>query len=57
MTGDELDRGHVELIDIGPFLAIDLDANAQAVHLCRDCFYFEALPFHDVAPVTRGVAN
>ncbi len=56
-AGGELDRGHVDRVDIRPLLAIDLDADEALVHQAGDGLVVEALPFHHVAPVAGGVAD
>ena len=55
--GQCLDRLHVHRVHIGPFLAIDLDVDEGAVHLCRDVRVLERLVGHDMAPVAGGVAH
>ncbi len=48
---------HVDLVHVGPFLAIDLDADEFLVHQTGDLGVLEALPLHDVAPEARAVAD
>ena len=50
-------RGHVQLIEVGSLLAVELDAHEQLVHDRRSFVMLEALPFHDVAPVAGAVAD
>ena len=45
------------MIDVGPFLAIDLDANEAVIQHLRDRLVVEALALHDMAPVARAVAD
>jgi hypothetical protein len=45
------------MIDVGAFLAIDLDAHERIVEDFGDGFVVEGFTFHDVAPVTRAVAD
>jgi len=56
-AGQRLHGLHVDRVDIGPFLAIDLDIDEQLVHERRDLGIFERFVRHDVAPVARGVAD
>ncbi len=49
--GHGLHRGHVDLVEVGALLAIDLDRHEVAVQLLRDGGVLEGLPLHDVAPV------
>ena len=49
--------GHVDLVDVGPFLAIDLDIDEQTVHDGGDIFALEALMRHDMAPVAGCIAD
>ena len=56
-TGHCLHRLHVDAVDVGPFLAVDLHADDQAVHHRRHVRVLEALVRHDVAPVARRVAD
>ena len=54
---DELRRGHVDLVHVGPLLAVDLDADESLVHLAGDLGDGEALPLHHVTPVAGRVAD
>ena len=56
-TRERLDRVHVDAIDIGPFLAIDLDVDEVAVHHFGDVRVLERLVRHDVTPVARGISH
>ncbi|MEX2210501.1 MAG: hypothetical protein WD689_01875 [Gaiellaceae bacterium] len=51
------DRVHVDGVDVGPLLPVDLDADEVLVHQPRCCGVLERLVLHDVAPVTGGVAD
>ena len=44
-------------VDVGPLLAIDLDAHEQVVHQPRRRVIGERLVLHDVTPVARAVAD
>ena len=55
--GQRLHGGHVDRVDVGPLLAIDLDADVVAVHEGGDLFVLERLRLHHVAPVAGGVAD
>ncbi len=57
MLRQDLHGGHVDLIEIGPLLAIDLDADEVFAQNLADFGILEALVLHDVAPVARGVAD
>ena len=56
-AGEGLHRLHVDLIEVGPLLPVDLDVDEQSVHDLGDALVLEALPLHDVAPVAGGVAD
>jgi hypothetical protein len=51
------DRIHVQRVDVGPLLAVDLDADEPLVHHSRRLLVLERLVLHHVAPVARGVAD
>ena len=48
---------HVDLIQVRPLLAIDLDAHEVLVHQPRDVWILEAFVLHHVTPVTGRVAD
>jgi len=48
---EELDRAHVDLVDVGPLLAVDLDVDEELVHEARRRLVLERLVGHHVAPV------
>ncbi len=52
-----LDGGHVNLVDVGAFLAVDLDRHVTGVEQFGDRRVHEALALHDVAPVARAIAD
>ena len=54
---DHLHGVHHQLVDFGPFLAVDLDAHEVLVHQVGDPGLFERLAGHHVAPVTGRVAD
>ncbi len=56
-SGQRLHRGHVDRVDVGPLLAVDLDADVVLVHEARDLLVLERLALHDVAPVAGRVAD
>ena len=56
-TGHRLHRAHVDRVDVGPLLSVDLDADELEVHQLGDARVLERLALHDVAPVARGVAD
>ena len=55
--GQRLHRLHVDGVDVGPLLAVDLDVDEGAVHLGCRRLVLERLVGHHVAPVARGVAH
>ncbi len=57
VAGHRLDGGHVEVVEVGPLLAVDLDVDEPLVHQAGDGLVLEAFPLHDVAPVAGGVAD
>jgi len=54
---DGLDGVHVDGIDVGPLLAVDLDAHEPLVHGRRHLGVLEALVGHDVTPVAGRVPH
>ena len=48
---------HVNLVHVGPFLAVDFDAHKMRVHHRRHRLVLKRLPLHYVAPVAGRVAN
>ncbi len=56
-AGHRLDRRHVDVVHVGPLLAIDLDRDEVAVERAGDLRVLERLVLHDVAPVTGRVAD
>ena len=50
-------RGHVDRVDVRTFLSVDLHVDEQFVHHRRGRGILERLVRHDVAPVTRRVAD
>ena len=53
----DMQRLHVDGVDVGALLAIDLDVDEQLVHHRRDLRRFEALVRHDMAPMAGGIAD
>ena len=47
----------IDLVEVGPLLAVDFDIDEQPVHRRRDLRIFEALPRHDMAPMAGRVAD
>jgi hypothetical protein len=56
-AGLRLDGGHVDVVDVRPLLAVELDAHEVLVHDRGRRLVLEALPLHDMAPVARRVAH
>ena len=55
LSAHRLDEGHVNLVHIRSFLAVELDADEVLVEEMGDPFVLEGFPFHDVAPVAGRV--
>ena len=52
-----LNKSHVDVIHIGPFLAVHFDADEMFVEITGHPFVLKGLAFHDVAPMAGGVAD
>ena len=52
-----LHRAHIDAVDVGALLAVDLDADEEVVHQAGGLLVFERLALHHVAPVAGGVAD
>ena len=57
LPGHRLDRLHVDGVDVGPLLAVDLHVDEAVVHHRGDVVVLERLVGHHVAPVARRVAD
>ena len=57
LPGQRDDRVHVDRVEVGPLLAIDLDADEALVHQRGGRLVLERLVLHHVAPVAGGVAD
>jgi len=57
MLAEQMQRRHIDLIDVGALLAIHLDVDEQVVHHRGDAVVLEALVGHDMAPVAGRVAD
>ena len=57
LAGHGLDGLHVDGVDVGPLLAVDLDVDEQLVHHRGGVLVLERLVGHDVAPVAGRVAD
>ncbi len=55
--GERLHRAHVDGVDVGSLLAIDLDADVVTVEVAGDLLVLERLDLHHVTPVTGGVPD
>ena len=51
------DGVHVQRVDVGPLLAVDLDVHETLVHDRGRLVVLERLVLHDVAPVAGGVPD
>ncbi len=56
-AGGGLDKVHVDAVDIGTFLAIDLDGHEVLVENGGDGFVLERFVLHHVAPVAGRVSD
>ena len=56
-TGHALHGAHVDLVEVRPLFAIDLDGNEVAVHQRGGLRVFEGLAGHHVTPVAGAVAD
>ena len=57
VAGQGDDGIHVDGVDVGPLLAVDLDVHEPVVHERRRLLVLEGLVRHHVAPVTGRVAD
>src|SRR5581483_2304941 len=57
VPGHRLHGLHVDRVDVGALLTVDLDVDEALVHEPRDLVVLERLALHDVAPVTGRVAD
>ena len=57
LAGHRLRRLHVDGVDVGPLLAVDLDVDEVLVHVRRGRLVLERLVRHHVAPVAGGVPD
>jgi len=56
-AGDGLHGIHIDMVQIGPFLPVDLDIDKMLVHEAGRIGIFETLPLHHMAPVTGCIAD
>ena len=57
LPGHRLDGLHVDRVDVGTLLPVDLDADEELVHQRGDAGVLEALVGHHVAPVAGAVPH
>ena len=57
VPGQRDDGVHVERVEVGPLLAVDLDVDEELVHQPRRLLVLERLVLHHVAPVAGRVAD
>ena len=57
VSGERLNRLHVNRVEVGAFLAVDLDVDEQLVHHRGGGLVLEGLVRHDVAPVARRITD
>ena len=56
-AGHRLDRGHVDRVEVGTLLAVDLDRDEPVVQVAGGRLVLERLAFHHVAPVAGRIAD
>ena len=56
-TRHDLGGGHIDAVNIRPFLAIHLNRHIVPVQQFGDRVVLEGFPLHDVAPVAGGIPN
>ena len=56
-AGHHLHRLHINGVQVGAFLPVNLDVDEMFVHQGGDGVVFKGFPFHHMAPVARGVAD
>ena len=52
-----LNGAHIDLVEVRPFLPVDLDVDEVLVHHLRDGGVLEGLVLHNVAPVTGRISD
>ncbi len=57
LLAQQMQRVHVDLVDVRPLLAVDFDIDEQLVHHRRRRLVLEGLVRHHVAPVAGGIAD
>ena len=57
LTGHALDGAHVDRVEVGSFLPIDLDVHEVPIHEIGRRRVLERLPLHHVAPMARRVTD
>ena len=57
LLAQQVQRVHVDLVDVRPLLAVDFDADEQLVHHARRRCILERLVRHHVAPVASRVTD
>ncbi|MPM56229.1 hypothetical protein SDC9_103031 [bioreactor metagenome] len=57
VAGERLAGAHIDAVDVGALLAVDLDGDIIAVEQLGHVVVLKALVRHHVAPVARGVAD
>jgi len=53
----QVEGGLIDFVEVGPFFAIHLDVDEQAIHHLGGGFVLEGFMSHDVAPVAGRVAD
>jgi len=57
LLGDHLLRGLVDLVEVRPLFAVDLDVHEQAIHHRRGLGVLEGFVGHHVAPMAGRIAH
>ena len=57
LFAERMERIHVDGIDVGPLLTVDLDVHVEAVHDIGGAHVLEALVRHHVAPVAGRISH
>ena len=56
-AGHRLYGIHINMIEVGPLLAVDFYVDEILFMMAAACWVFKTFPFHYVAPVTGGIAD
>src|SRR5260221_10530668 len=56
-AGGRLHKGHIDLVHVRTFFAIDFDAHEMFVQISGDILILERFAFHYMAPMAGGIAD